>query len=346
VALSTRTRKPPRPAPSLFARSLPLEKAIADSTILAYSMNEEPLTRDHGYPLRAVVGGWFGMAWVKWITHITVVERPFLGYWQARDYFRWERSLGQPTLVPLAEMEVKAQIAHPVQGRASNCRPTVSDFSEPPGAERLPSGRCRFCAGRWQRLARGEAPRNGKFPLHGACGSACGPLNKWGDTYCDVARSMRRGRVQPDLQRSDCEELRGQLDRSGRGNGRSRTTDVRGGIRDLITSIVPNGGYRAHFGTSRGERRRRALSVRATTPNGEYGRKLAVNGTGRLRVNEERKQTFVVDVRMTEVDPVRSLARIPRNGGNAPKPELRIVAPTGIAQSVAPTGRRSETVGL
>jgi DMSO/TMAO reductase YedYZ molybdopterin-dependent catalytic subunit len=105
-------KKTASPGPIAFARSLPLEKAIADSTILAYSMNEEPLTRDHGYPLRAVVGGWFGMAWVKWITHITVAEQPFLGY----DYFRWERSLGEPRLVPLAEMEVKAQIAHPVQG--------------------------------------------------------------------------------------------------------------------------------------------------------------------------------------------------------------------------------------
>jgi hypothetical protein len=87
-----------------------------DSTILAYLMNEVPLTRDHGYPLRAVVGGWFGMAWVKWITHIRVIEQPFFGYWQARDYFRWERSLGEPMLVPLSEMEVKAQIARPVHG--------------------------------------------------------------------------------------------------------------------------------------------------------------------------------------------------------------------------------------
>ena len=79
-------------------------------------MNDTPLTLEHGYPLRAVVGGWFGMAWVKWITEIRVVEPPFLGYWQARDYFRWDRSLGEPMLVPLAEMEVKAQIARPVQG--------------------------------------------------------------------------------------------------------------------------------------------------------------------------------------------------------------------------------------
>ena len=56
------------------------------------------------------------MAWVKWLTEIRVVDRSFLGYWQARDYFRWDRSLGEPILVPLAEMEVKAQIAQPVNG--------------------------------------------------------------------------------------------------------------------------------------------------------------------------------------------------------------------------------------
>ena len=58
------------------------------------------------------------MAWIKWITEIRVVERPFLGYWhwQARDYFRWERGLGEPALAPLSEVEVKAQIARPVHG--------------------------------------------------------------------------------------------------------------------------------------------------------------------------------------------------------------------------------------
>jgi hypothetical protein len=53
---------------------------------------------------------------VKWITEIRVVERPFLGYWQARDYFRWDHTLGEPTLVPLTETEVKSQIARPVNG--------------------------------------------------------------------------------------------------------------------------------------------------------------------------------------------------------------------------------------
>ena len=59
-------KKTVSPGRIAFARSLPLAKAVAESTLLAHSMNEAPLTRDHGYPLRAVVGGWFGMAWVKW----------------------------------------------------------------------------------------------------------------------------------------------------------------------------------------------------------------------------------------------------------------------------------------
>lgn len=109
-------KKTASPGPIAFARSLPLQKALEDGVLLAYAMNGEPLTPEHGFPLRAVVGGWFGMAWVKWITHLRVVERPFLGYWQARDYFRWERSLGEPILVPLSEMEVKAQIARPING--------------------------------------------------------------------------------------------------------------------------------------------------------------------------------------------------------------------------------------
>lgn len=109
-------KKTASPGPIAFARSLPLDVALADNTLLAYAMNGEPLTKQHGYPLRAVVGGWFGMAWVKWITTLRVVERPFTGYWQTRDYFRWERGLGEPILVPLTQMPVKAQIARPILG--------------------------------------------------------------------------------------------------------------------------------------------------------------------------------------------------------------------------------------
>jgi DMSO/TMAO reductase YedYZ molybdopterin-dependent catalytic subunit len=104
------------PGPIAFARSVPLAKALSGDVLLATHMNGEPLTQEHGFPCRAVVAGWYGMAWVKWLSDIRIVEAPFSGYWQARDYFRWSRDMGEPRLVPLAEMEVKCQIAQPIQG--------------------------------------------------------------------------------------------------------------------------------------------------------------------------------------------------------------------------------------
>ncbi len=48
-----------------YAMSLPLENAIHPDTILAYDMNGQSLSQEHGFPLRAVVPGWFGMTSVK-----------------------------------------------------------------------------------------------------------------------------------------------------------------------------------------------------------------------------------------------------------------------------------------
>ena len=110
-------KKTASPGPIAFARSLPLKKAIADSTILAYSMNEAPLTRDHGYPLRAVVGGWFGMAWVKWITHIRVMEQPFLGYWRRATISAGSAASGNPCWSPFRRWRSKHRSRAPCMGR-------------------------------------------------------------------------------------------------------------------------------------------------------------------------------------------------------------------------------------
>jgi DMSO/TMAO reductase YedYZ molybdopterin-dependent catalytic subunit len=107
------TADPRTPGVIAFERSLPLDKAMRPETLLAWGMNGADLTPDHGFPLRAVVGGWYGMASIKWLTRITVVDRPFGGYWQTMDYSRYERRGGRPTLVPLGAMEVKSAIARP-----------------------------------------------------------------------------------------------------------------------------------------------------------------------------------------------------------------------------------------
>ncbi len=109
-------KEPPRPAGEIhYARSIPIKKAMSN-VLLAYEMNGEPLTPDHGYPVRAIVPGWFGMASVKWLQRVTVTERPFGGYYQTIDYVYWEERDGFPTIVPLAEMKLKAQIARPSMG--------------------------------------------------------------------------------------------------------------------------------------------------------------------------------------------------------------------------------------
>jgi DMSO/TMAO reductase YedYZ molybdopterin-dependent catalytic subunit len=104
---------PKSPGKIHFARSLPLEKARKPEVLLAHRMNGKELPPAHGFPVRAVVAGWYGMASVKWLTRIVVTDQPFQGFFQTLDYSYFERRRGLPSLVPLTEMEVKAEIAHP-----------------------------------------------------------------------------------------------------------------------------------------------------------------------------------------------------------------------------------------
>src|ERR1043166_347178 len=69
-----------------FGRSLRREKALSDDPMLAYALNGEPLTKHQGAPLRLIVPGWYGVAQVKWLSHIHVQEDPFLGKYQSRWY--------------------------------------------------------------------------------------------------------------------------------------------------------------------------------------------------------------------------------------------------------------------
>ncbi len=104
---------PKSPGPISFARSLPLDKAKRPEVLLAYKMNGEELPVAHGFPLRAVVSGWYGMASVKWLSKIIVTAEPFKGFFQTMDYSYWVRQDGRPTLRPVTEMLPKAIIARP-----------------------------------------------------------------------------------------------------------------------------------------------------------------------------------------------------------------------------------------
>jgi DMSO/TMAO reductase YedYZ molybdopterin-dependent catalytic subunit len=140
---------PDAPPGSLhFARSLPAARAREESVILAHRMNGAPLTPHHGFPVRLIVGGWYAVASVKWLTRIVVTERPFTGYYQTLDYSRWITADGMPALIPLTDLEIKSQIARPapdevvqagaryrVRGAAWGALPVERvDFSDDGGA--------------------------------------------------------------------------------------------------------------------------------------------------------------------------------------------------------------------
>jgi DMSO/TMAO reductase YedYZ molybdopterin-dependent catalytic subunit len=72
--------------PQNFARSLSLPDALQDKILLAYEMDGKPLPVEHGHPLRLIVPGWYGIAWVKWLKRIEVQDRRFMGRFMARDY--------------------------------------------------------------------------------------------------------------------------------------------------------------------------------------------------------------------------------------------------------------------
>jgi sulfane dehydrogenase subunit SoxC len=70
----------------VYQRSLPLAEALRDDVLLAYQVNGQPLPPQHGFPLRLIVPGWYGMTNVKWLSRITAVDTPFEGHQQASAY--------------------------------------------------------------------------------------------------------------------------------------------------------------------------------------------------------------------------------------------------------------------
>jgi DMSO/TMAO reductase YedYZ molybdopterin-dependent catalytic subunit len=100
-----------------FERSLTLDQARESDAVLAWAMNSEPLPIQHGYPLRLVVPGWYGVASVKWLTEIEVTDQPFDGYYQTERYvYYWNRD-GREVREPVTMQKVRALITEPAPGQ-------------------------------------------------------------------------------------------------------------------------------------------------------------------------------------------------------------------------------------
>jgi DMSO/TMAO reductase YedYZ molybdopterin-dependent catalytic subunit len=94
-----------------YERSLPLAEALDAGAVLAYEMNGVPLPPQHGFPLRLVVPGWYGMTNVKWLRSIRLDDEPFAGYQVAQAY-RFRRAEDEDGL-PVTRMRPRSLIVPP-----------------------------------------------------------------------------------------------------------------------------------------------------------------------------------------------------------------------------------------
>ena len=114
--------RPPKPSVPVFHRSIPLERAVDPTTIVALRMNGEPLSHAHGAPCRLVVPGWAGDHWMKWLRTIRVQREETPGFYMQTAY-RLPKTPVEPgaavrpeDTVPVTTFPVKSTIAVPADG--------------------------------------------------------------------------------------------------------------------------------------------------------------------------------------------------------------------------------------
>ena len=106
------------PTAAPVIRSIPMDKALEENTLIAWGMNGGPLPKIHGYPLRLVVPGWVGSASTKWLNTIMVLDAPFKGTYMTNSYIvpRWPIKPGEkmpPYTVSAQAWPIKSIITSP-----------------------------------------------------------------------------------------------------------------------------------------------------------------------------------------------------------------------------------------
>lgn len=100
---------------AVFGKGLPREKALHPDTLIAWSMNGEPLPWTHGGPVRLVVPGWCGIWWVKWISELSASDEDYHGFWQHERYRYKGGDFEEPVVV--REQLPRALVLAPSEGQ-------------------------------------------------------------------------------------------------------------------------------------------------------------------------------------------------------------------------------------
>jgi DMSO/TMAO reductase YedYZ molybdopterin-dependent catalytic subunit len=116
-------------------RPMPVAKALEEDTLLVYAMNGQPLPPDHGFPIRALLPGWIGVANIKWVGRIEVSEKPLFSNWNTDTYvligpdFKPEPPSKGPVL---SNQDLKSALELPWGGEVSVARRLVRGRSWSP----------------------------------------------------------------------------------------------------------------------------------------------------------------------------------------------------------------------
>ncbi len=108
-----------------FERALPLEVAMHPDTLVATHMDGDPLTADHGAPVRLVVPNWYGMASVKWLAGVQLLSAPYTGYFQHKRYVYDVDGIVRPVSRAL----VKSMIVSPMPQQTTTPQGTVRGWA-------------------------------------------------------------------------------------------------------------------------------------------------------------------------------------------------------------------------
>ena len=179
-----------------FARAIPLNKAMEPATLLAYEMNGDPLPAEHGFPLRALVPGWYGMDSVKWLTRIEVLEQPFKGYFQDEKYV----AIGaHGASRPLTRIQVNSKFLRPSEGEEVSVKTYRAEGVAWAGERRIARVEVRVGGGAWQAANLSASPVALKWTPWSYEWRVPGP----GRYTLEVRATDEEGRSQPEVRDPD-----------------------------------------------------------------------------------------------------------------------------------------------
>jgi DMSO/TMAO reductase YedYZ molybdopterin-dependent catalytic subunit len=140
-------------------RSVFVQDALNTDTLLAFEMNGRPLSAEHGFPIRVILPGWYGMAQVKWLNRMVVLDRRYEGRHMARNYHSIHGLLGTDGHPPQLETSISRMRLKSVVARVTRNDGRYQIHGAAwPGVDKLNKIQVRIDDGPWREAEFGTPP--------------------------------------------------------------------------------------------------------------------------------------------------------------------------------------------